>query len=256
METGFYYLQSRYYDPTLRRFINSDSYQSTGQGIVGTNMFAYCNNCPVAFVDHEGGYCSYAVQLTDGGGLDEFVPINGQMVCEYSDMAFGFSTIGNSGCAVIGLYNALGIIGKRTSISHIVEYFEEMNIFSSPIIESRVFGVMPGEIEGYLSDHNIPHKIAYSLSQLESLFEIGGTAIVMRWNEKKILKNRLAGFMLMHKEYPNVLKGAHTMAVTRDKDGSYVVYNRYSDYPEVHRYGTLQEFMGTEVQFIAAFYLG
>ena len=40
-ETGFYYLQSRYYDPQNRRFMNADSYQSTGQGFIGTNMFAY-----------------------------------------------------------------------------------------------------------------------------------------------------------------------------------------------------------------------
>ena len=31
-ETGFYYLQSRYYDPAICRFINADSYASTGQG--------------------------------------------------------------------------------------------------------------------------------------------------------------------------------------------------------------------------------
>ena len=41
-ETGFYYLQSRYYDPIVRRFLNADSYGSTGQGILGYNMFAYC----------------------------------------------------------------------------------------------------------------------------------------------------------------------------------------------------------------------
>ena len=53
-ETGFYYLQSRYYDPANHRFINADSYASTGQGIAGTNMFAYCNNNPVRYVDSEG----------------------------------------------------------------------------------------------------------------------------------------------------------------------------------------------------------
>ena len=53
-ETGFYYLQSRYYDPVNRRFINADSYASTGQGFIGTNMFAYCNNSPILFVDHDG----------------------------------------------------------------------------------------------------------------------------------------------------------------------------------------------------------
>ncbi len=46
-ETGFYYLQSRYYHPFTGRFISADSYASTGQGLLGFNMFAYCNNNPV-----------------------------------------------------------------------------------------------------------------------------------------------------------------------------------------------------------------
>ena len=53
-ETGFYYLQSRYYDPVNRRFISADRHLSTGQGFVGTNMFAYCNNSPVFLVDYDG----------------------------------------------------------------------------------------------------------------------------------------------------------------------------------------------------------
>ena len=53
-ETGFYYLQSRYYDPATRRFINADSYASTGQGLLGCNMFAYCNNNPVLYHDTDG----------------------------------------------------------------------------------------------------------------------------------------------------------------------------------------------------------
>ena len=55
-ETGFYYLQSRYYDPIISRFINADSYGSTGQGFIGTNMFAYCNNNPVNLTDPSGHF--------------------------------------------------------------------------------------------------------------------------------------------------------------------------------------------------------
>lgn len=40
-ETGFYYLSSRYYDSEIGRFINADSYVSTGQGFLGLNMFTY-----------------------------------------------------------------------------------------------------------------------------------------------------------------------------------------------------------------------
>ena len=53
-ETGFYYLQSRYYDPEICRFINADSYASTGDGFTGFNMFAYCNNNPVNRIDPDG----------------------------------------------------------------------------------------------------------------------------------------------------------------------------------------------------------
>ena len=46
-ETGFYYLQSRYYDPITTRFINADGLISTGTGVLGYNMFVYCNNNPI-----------------------------------------------------------------------------------------------------------------------------------------------------------------------------------------------------------------
>ena len=36
-ETGLYYLQSRYYDPELGRFINADVFVATGQGLIGNN---------------------------------------------------------------------------------------------------------------------------------------------------------------------------------------------------------------------------
>lgn len=49
-----YYLGSRWYDPEIGRFINGDSYISTGQGIIGYNMFAYCNNNPVNMSDSSG----------------------------------------------------------------------------------------------------------------------------------------------------------------------------------------------------------
>ena len=56
-ETGFYYLQSRYYDPEIGRFINADSYASTdATGLLSTNMFAYCENDPVNKSDPSGEF--------------------------------------------------------------------------------------------------------------------------------------------------------------------------------------------------------
>ena len=66
-ETGFYYLQSRYYDPAISRFINADSYGSTGQAFLGTNMFAYCNNNAANLKDAGGSIPNRATIMLDTG---------------------------------------------------------------------------------------------------------------------------------------------------------------------------------------------
>jgi len=53
-ETGLYYLQSRYYNPKIGRFLNADALVSTGQGLTGNNMFAYCLNNPTNGIDPGG----------------------------------------------------------------------------------------------------------------------------------------------------------------------------------------------------------
>ena len=55
-ETGMYYLNSRYYHPQIGRFINADGYVQTGQGLLDKNMFAYCGNNPVNYVDPDGDF--------------------------------------------------------------------------------------------------------------------------------------------------------------------------------------------------------
>ena len=53
-ETGLYYLQSRYYDPITGRFLNADAYADTGNSVISTNMFAYCENNAVMKYDVTG----------------------------------------------------------------------------------------------------------------------------------------------------------------------------------------------------------
>lgn len=53
-ETGFYYLKSRYYFPEFHRFICADGLVSTGQGLLSYNMFAYCLNNPINYLDSFG----------------------------------------------------------------------------------------------------------------------------------------------------------------------------------------------------------
>ena len=56
-ETQLYYLQSRYYDPEIGRFINADAQISApGSEILGNNMYAYCFNNPVNSSDPNGNW--------------------------------------------------------------------------------------------------------------------------------------------------------------------------------------------------------
>ena len=66
-ETGFYYLVSRYYDPQICRFVNADSFASTGQAFLGTNMFAYCLNNPVNGKDSTGSKMFWILSYSDDG---------------------------------------------------------------------------------------------------------------------------------------------------------------------------------------------
>lgn len=68
-ELEMYYLQSRYYDPAVGRFINADEYVSTGQGILGNNMFAYCNNNPITYTDSSGESLTVAALIFIGSAI-------------------------------------------------------------------------------------------------------------------------------------------------------------------------------------------
>ena len=62
-ETGYYYLQTRYYNPEWGRFLNADGYVNANGDILGYNMFAYCSNNPVMYVDPKGTCALIAVVL-------------------------------------------------------------------------------------------------------------------------------------------------------------------------------------------------
>ena len=53
-ESGFYYLQSRYYDPEVGRFLNADGILGANQDILSYNLYAYCSNNPVNLSDPTG----------------------------------------------------------------------------------------------------------------------------------------------------------------------------------------------------------
>ena len=64
VETGLYYLQSRYYNPEWSRFINADTEFGFMGDLISSNVFIYCKNNPVNMYDLTGKSAILA-----GGGL-------------------------------------------------------------------------------------------------------------------------------------------------------------------------------------------
>ncbi len=70
-ETELYYLQSRYYSPDLMRFISQDDpVLSNAQGEpLGSNLYAYCLNNPVNYIDIQGTDAYWITDSKTLGGL-------------------------------------------------------------------------------------------------------------------------------------------------------------------------------------------
>ena len=66
-ETGLYYLNSRYYDAETGRFINADG--QLNEGVLGYNIFAYCENNPVNGSDPNGDMEWWAAAALGGAAF-------------------------------------------------------------------------------------------------------------------------------------------------------------------------------------------
>lgn len=73
-ETGFYYLNSRYYDPETGRFVNADGLIGANQDIHAYNLFAYCSNNPVNLCDPTGKSVLGAIAAALGSILGAAAP--------------------------------------------------------------------------------------------------------------------------------------------------------------------------------------
>ena len=71
-ETGRYYLNSRYYDPEIGRFINADDVRYLEPALLnGLNLYAYSGNNPVMYLDPNGN--SFILAMLIGAGIGALV---------------------------------------------------------------------------------------------------------------------------------------------------------------------------------------
>ena len=180
-ETGFYYLQSRYYDPALGRFINADSYGSTGQGFLGYNMFAYCNNNPVLCADPSGFVCVCVV--LEGGGSHKEIDDH---VNEEIDDHFYYTSMDDAAFAA-------GIVcSEETQLTNnewgVVIYKNEKGFYLGSYIQGEHAGVnfpefIPGTVAVVHSHPYCTGHVANEFSFTDMYGNIDGDAYVCFRNQ-------------------------------------------------------------------------
>ena len=111
-EIGLYYLNNRYYDPEIMRFISLDDISYLEYDVLGgLNLWTYCNNNPIMYVDPDGN--SWWEWLIGGlsfvGGLIACM-IPGGQVFGVGLMAAGISI------TTLAALNAAGVDGKVASL--------------------------------------------------------------------------------------------------------------------------------------------
>ena len=107
-ETGFYYLNSRYYDPSVGRFLNADGidFLGTDEGLLSYNLFAYCLNDPVNRTDDSGNL-----------SIKNWIKIGVGAIALGAAIALTVATGGGAAAVAIGVAKVVGSVALSTAVS-------------------------------------------------------------------------------------------------------------------------------------------
>ena len=121
-ETGWYYLQSRYYNPKWGRFLNEDGLIYSQAGLIGYNMYTYCGNEPVLGYDPTGyDDLTYECNEDDGNQLNDYGPVQGSPAAGAGPGPSG----GSGGGATSSGTSTITGKASKTEVHHIVERCQE-----------------------------------------------------------------------------------------------------------------------------------
>lgn len=105
-ETGLYYINSRYYNPSWGRFINADRYMPLNSNYICYNLFAYAINNPINYYDLNGNIFKKAWNWCK----NTYKKVKEKVVEVYN-------TIKNAFTAEVGVGFGLGKSSNVTSVS-------------------------------------------------------------------------------------------------------------------------------------------
>ena len=130
-ETGLYYISSRYYDPSVKRMLNSDDESLSAaslEALTDKNYFAYCDNNPVGREDGSGEYWHIVVGAVVGGtvgaitqAIDQGGIHNGRDLAKLALATVTGAVGGGLGASgLLGVFSGAAVDAFLTSTSNIV----------------------------------------------------------------------------------------------------------------------------------------
>ena len=183
-ETGFYYLQSRYYDPEICRFINADNLEllSTLSGTPGQlNLYAYCNNNPVMYSDPSGCFWDYVFDL--GFLIWDIVDIWKNPGNWANWVALGVDVV----FAVVPfITSGAGKVIKVANVSDDIMDVKKVTIIGETMNRVKDTALLIGHLDDLYGGFNAYDKLKAMGKGGKVLAEIGGKASNIAWLYGKV----------------------------------------------------------------------
>ena len=146
-------------------------------------------------------------------------PVHGQGVDAAGEFAYGNSRMKDSGCGVIGTYNALYLLGKDPSLAEVGRRYE----ISGAMAGGGAWGTNPYGAPQVLKQYGVQYEEYTDPDALEREAGEGDVMIVSIWNRKG-----------------TIFEGYHTFAVQK-VNGELMVYNRFNNSAESTEKKTMGE---------------
>lgn len=204
-DSGLYFIQNRYYNPEIGRFINVDNINSLiiAQTVLDFNLFAYCGNNPITYslkYKDKSEYLTiesnYAYNKSKSNIINSYIYRQNDSIGNIdgtdgivSPLHFGNTKFGPNGCGIVATYNALIMLGNRTDIADINR-------------ECEINGV------------SVCGSISFYPAYLVRYFKSKGYTVYVTYDKNKFDNN-------------NTIKNAKANIIyyTKPKNGHYVAFN-------------------------------
>ena len=206
-EIAMYYLQSRYYDPMVGRFLNIDGSITwdVEKSVYTTNLFHYCENDPVNQIDVTGKtvlkivlraiigaifgasmqYLSDVLQnllncLIDNKQVTKNIWKSCSGIGDY------ISTIVTGACDAtlkIGMWKSIGISMAATLVAHVANFVSGKRFNFQALIKDLVWNVLLGIVSNTIAKKFKPKQGKQLNKYIRERFKVKGTNEYKRlWN--------------------------------------------------------------------------